>query len=260
MRLPSLLAPPLLQSGYHNRPTWRSRMSAALLSLGIMALIVLALLQLGLLPADRDRPGNRLTAIQISDAAAPAQKQAAKRAAAKPKAAVVALPQPIPVPAPTPPPFKIIKLSSKDFAASDISGLTRQPAQSPASGDTAPDGGAAYGPGGGPGGARLYKAEWYREPSNAELGGYLKAGAPPGSWALIACQTIDRYHVDNCRELDEAPRGSGLARAMRQAAWQFLIRPPRLGGKPIPGAWVSIRITFSKQPVSDDPVLPGADG
>lgn len=260
MRASSFLPPPILPTGYDNRPTWRSRVSAALLSLGIMALIVLALLQLGLLPAHRVSPGNRLTAIRISDAASAAQKKAAKRAAAKPKPAVIALPQPVPVPAPTPPPFKIIKLSSKDFAASDISALTRQPAQGAATGDAAPDSGAVYGPGGGPGGARLYKAEWYREPSNAELGGYLKAGAPPGSWALIACQTIDRYHVDNCRELDEAPRGSGLARAMRQAAWQFLIRPPRLGGKPIPGAWVSIRITFSKQPISDDPPLPGADG
>ncbi len=259
MRASSFLPPPILPTGYDNRPSWRSRVSAALLSLGIMALIVLALLQLGLLPVSRVPPGNRLTAIQISDAASSDQKKAAKRAEAKPRRAVVALPWPAPNPAPTPP-FKIIRLSSKEFAASDISGLTRRPAESAANDDAAQDSGSTYGPGGGPGGARLYKAEWYREPSNAELGGYLKAGAPPGSWALIACQTIDRYHVDNCRELDEAPRGSGLARAMRQAAWQFLIRPPRLGGKPISGAWVSIRITFSKQPISDDPPLPGADG
>jgi protein TonB len=249
-----------LLTGYDNRPGWRSRVSAALLSLGIMALIVLALLQLGRLAANRDLPGNRLTAVPLSDAAASDQKKAAKRAEARPKQAVVALPQPVPTPAPTPPPFKIIRLSREEFAASDISGLTRHPAESADNGDAGQDSGAAYGPGAGPGGARLFRAEWYREPSNAEIGGYLKAGAPPGSWAMIACQTIDRYHVDNCRELDESPRGSGLARAMRQAAWQFLVRPPRLGGKPIPGAWVSIRITFSKKPVSEEAVLPGVDG
>jgi hypothetical protein len=106
------------------------------------------------------------------------------------------------------------------------------------------DSGSAYGPGSGPGGERLYNAEWYREPSNAELGGYLPPRAQPG-WGLIACKTIDNYHVENCRALDESPLGSGLARAFRQAAWQFRVRPPRVGGKEQVGAWVSIRITLS---------------
>lgn len=253
-------APPPLLSGYDNRLSWRSRISAFLLSLGVMALIVLALLQLGVLAASNSRPGGNLTAVQLSAAPEAARKKTAKRAAAKPRQVVVTVPRPVPTPVQKPPPFKIIKLSRQEFAAWDISGMTRKPADDDGSGDTAPTSGAAYGPGAGPGGARLYNAEWYRQPSNAELGGYLKAGAPPGSWALIACQTIDRYHVENCQELDESPRGSGLARAMRQAAWQFLVRPPRLGGKPIPGAWVRIRISFTQKPVSEAAVLPGAEG
>lgn len=111
--------------------------------------------------------------------------------------------------------------------------------------DSGKDSVAAYGPGEGPGGARLYNAEWYREPSNAELTGYMPAGGPPVGYGLIACQTIPDYRVENCRALAESPAGSGIARALRLAAWQFRVRPPRVDGKQLIGAWVRIRIDFT---------------
>lgn len=119
--------------------------------------------------------------------------------------------------------------------------------------DRGQDSASAYGPGEGPGGQRLYNAEWYpRRPTNAELNGYLRSAPPPGSWALIACKTIPDYRVENCRMLAESPIGSGLGRAMREAAWQFRVRAPRIGGKVMVGEWVRIRIDFTGPGGGDD--------
>lgn len=145
-----------------------------------------------------------------------------------------------------PPPLPIrpnwLTMSRADFAASDISSMTRaKKGQSP--GPQA-DSTSAYGPGDGPGGAQLYDADWFRRPSSAELDGYLTASMPREGWGLIACQTIARNRVDNCRTLGEFPAGSGYGRAVREAAWQFQILPPRINGKPMIGSWVRIRITY----------------
>ena len=136
------------------------------------------------------------------------------------------------------PAFTFLKLSRADMAAADIGNMTK-----PGGGDTASTG-ATYGPGEGPGGAILYNADWYREPTNAQLGGYLPASAPREGWGMIACQTLEHYRVDNCQILGESPRGSGFGRAVLDAAWQFQVVPPRINGKPQLGAWVRIRIDY----------------
>jgi len=95
----------------------------------------------------------------------------------------------------------------------------------------------------GPHGEVLYAAEWAREPTDAELGGYLPHNAPDG-WGLIACKTIPNDRVEDCIELGQDPPGSHLASAVRQAAWQFRVRPPRKNGRELVGSWVQIRIDY----------------
>jgi protein TonB len=51
--------------------------------------------------------------------------------------------------------------------------------------------------------------------------------------------------------IDDYPRGSGIARALVNASWQFKVRPPRINGIPEVGSWVRIRIEFSSKNKSD---------
>ncbi|WP_260583134.1 hypothetical protein [Sphingopyxis sp. PET50] len=96
-----------------------------------------------------------------------------------------------------------------------------------------------------PNGEALYAAAWYREPSDDELRGYLSTASGPG-WGLIACRTAPDYRVEDCVGLDEYPNGSQINRAVLAAAWQFKVRPPRVGGKSLVGSWVRIRIDYNR--------------
>jgi protein TonB len=111
-----------------------------------------------------------------------------------------------------------------------------------ANGESNSDRPVAYGPAGQP----LYDAQWYREPTDTELAYYARQARPGPGFAEIGCQTVARFHVDNCVALGESP-GSGYARAMLEAAWQFLVVPPRIGGKTMVGSWVRIRISFEER-------------
>jgi protein TonB len=128
-----------------------------------------------------------------------------------------------------------VELSKEEMAASDIGKMPKSAGGSSA-GDSETVGRA-------PNGELLYAAEWARHPTSAELGGYLPRNAPDG-FGLIACRTAPENRVEDCVELDQSPRGSHLASAVRQAAWQFRVRPPRKNGRPLIGSWVQIRIDY----------------
>ena len=246
-------------STYLYHPSLKNRLTAIALAGLICAAIVLMLISMGLLDAPPGGPAGKLTAISFRPQAAEKaeRKPTAKAESAVRREAVVPIQPPTPV---TPPgeielPPNFIKLSRNEFAAADISKLGRRRPD----GGGAPDAGAggADGPGEGPGGAKLYNAEWYREPTRAELVTYLPHRDIPGGWGMIACKTQPGNRVDDCRELGESPQGSGLARGLRQAAWQFLVRPPRMDGKPMIGVWVRIR--FDLKPAKDSD-RPDSDG
>ena len=168
--------------------------------------------------------------------------RAQAKEAAKPTPPTPRRPPPVLPPIPnTALPF--VPMSKADLAASDISklGTAGTPGAASNAGVT-----SAAAVGEGPGGVTLYNAEWVVEPSDAQLRTYLPSAVARGSWALIACQTIAHNQVENCAQLGESPRGSGLSKAMRLAAWQFRVRPPRIDGRPMVGAWVRIRIEFGK--------------
>jgi protein TonB len=225
------------------RASAESRLGGLLFALTMVALLLLMLIRMGAFPGKEPSRGSRLVAVSFSESQPAAA--AAKAAAPVHERTMATTPLPL-----VPPPRAIVALqpkpaivavSSTDFAASDISKLGK------GSGASSGSGKPVYGPGEGPGGVQLFPAEWVREPTDAELVTYLPSrGVPPGAWATIACQTIERFHVENCQPLDEAPLGSGLSRGLRNAAWQFLVRPPRNGGQYQVGTWVRIRFTFSR--------------
>ncbi|MEP9400333.1 hypothetical protein [Sphingomonas sp. VNH70] len=200
-----------------------------------------------MLPADR-----------VAPAAQPAR-QAARKAASGSAATATPVDRTTPPPETPPPPpvpadrsddvwSQIIPMSGREFSRAAIAPGTRTAANGAGSGKAdgdSGDGDAVADAGGGSGGGeRLYAADWYRRPTHTELATYLPRNAQPG-WGEIACRTIPNNQVTDCREIGQSARGSGLAGAVRQAAWQFRILPPRIGGRPQIGVWVRIRITYT---------------
>ncbi|MDI1296415.1 MAG: hypothetical protein PSY12_11105 [bacterium] len=162
---------------------------------------------------------------------------------------VIRPPKPVDKPTDIPPsPFPFITLSRDQMASADISTMPKSKA---GAGTGQGDSAAVAGPGEGPGGVQLFNAEWYRRPTDAELSPFLPRNAPTQGYGLVACKTIDHYHVENCQTLGESPLGSGFGRAVRMAAWQFLVLPPRVNGKVMVGSWVRIRIDYTRTVIRD---------
>lgn len=226
------------------------------LALGLTVLVLLLLIEMGILPPPIRHDNRPMVTFDVpptlQSTPEPTRTVAVKKTT-RPNAGSAAptpAPKSPPPPAATPAeaPVKLLQLSDNDFAASDIGKMAAQPTDNAAGAGGGKDSGTVYGPSDGPGGAPLYAADWYRRPSQAELSTYLPKDGPVTGYGMIACKTIADYHVDDCRVLSETP-GSHYGTAIRRAAWQFLVQPPRLGGKPMIGSWVRIRIDVTPEAV-----------
>ena len=240
-------------------------LSRRALAFGIVLLIhiLLALALLFITPKGPPKFGDPASVFTLlpdrppSPAAKPAAK-AAPKAVRKPMSVPKAPAPKVIVPSPPTPdskPFTVQLFDAIDIAKLPNHKAEQAQTESPEADTRTADAGSGSGSsigdstfveGGGPHGERLYNAEWQREPTDAELAFYLpKTGVPSGSYALIACRTAPRYKVEDCVEQGEGPRGSGLARHIVDAAWQFRVLPPRVGGRALVGSWVRILISFS---------------
>lgn len=245
-------------------PDWRRKALGLVLALAIEALIILLLLSLGIVTREPVPMRDTLVTVPVSEEPDENQEDDAAETPEDPPVAV----QPPQGARPEPQP--------QEIQPTPVVRETRVPALIPVSPDAmrtfdlarpqparpAP-GAQAYGPvdsprpgdseriaGSGPNGEPLYAARWYREPTNAELQGYLSTASGPG-WALINCRTAPQYRVENCVLVAEAPQGSNMGRAVLAAAWQFKVRPPQIGGRPQVGEWVRIRISYEIRPAAE---------
>jgi len=234
-----------LSSGtYRNAPAWDAttatrRGSGLGLAIAINLLIFLVLMTLGAAEFTK-KPDDVLVVDMVSSrsASAPLALQAEKATErTKPKVPRI---KPPPIQIPIAKPLAFVPLTKEEYAASDIRNLGHAPGEGQqASSDDSEAIGRA------PNGELMYGAEWYRRPTDAELDGYMSPNAPEG-YGLIACKTAPDHRVEDCIELENYPPGSHLASAVRQAAWQFRVRPPRKNGQEIIGAWVQIRIEYMR--------------
>lgn len=238
-----------------DRSELRRRGFGIAIALLLEALFILAILSLSMRSAGPDAGRKSLSTFSLN---AESSSQATKKSEAETPVAKVQqrtfappIPKPLlppvnPVKAPPPNP-DFIKVSKADFEAMDLSKLLgggSAGSENKSGSGQGPKG--MMGPGLGPGGAQLYPVAWLREPYDAELAPYLAAAKriPPGASADIACRMAERNRVENCQIIGENPRGTGLAKALRLAAWQFLVKPPRIDNKPQLGVWVRIHFDF----------------
>lgn len=236
----------------------RRRGVALLLTLAVEALLLLLLLFLvPPVPGGKKANGTATFSLDASEDSAETSDTSKTRAKPHPTKATPRPPMPQPPVIPPPPvpvpetprgPLPFIVMTRDEYRASRVENMVTRPSEpgSPsaaAAGSGRPD--TPLAPGRGPGGEPLYAAEWYTRPTNAQLNGYISSRARTSGWGLIACRTIANYRVEDCQELGESPRGSGLAGSVRQAAWQFRVRPPRVGGKELVGEWVAIRVDYT---------------
>jgi protein TonB len=235
----------LPSTGYRGGATVRERAGAGTIAVALCVLLLWMLLRLGVLPPLGLRGPPALTTLTLKGEGAERARtvhKAPRKAGGAPKPAArtpVVHPQTSPSPVPS---LNVLHVGHDDLAALDLAMATKHGdrgagAAAGAEQDSASEDGSAGG--GGQMGDSMAPVDWYRRPTHAEMATYLDSAHARAGWGEVVCKTAPRYHVEDCQELGESP-GSGIARALREAAWQFQVLPPRRNGEPIIGAKVRI--------------------
>lgn len=252
----------MFQPSQYEQLSWRERLRTdagrRVVGIGVAllleVLLLLLLYSLGQRSELAPEPPPLITTFDASEPEAPPAPPEEKPAEPEKAAQPVTRPQPAEQPQPpepqaAPPPPAII-LPRDTGPKVDISKLPREPAKpappKPMMGPPAPQPGRNDTPivGRRPNGQPIYAAQWYREPTDQELAGYVSTMSGPG-WGLIECQTAPEFRVTNCEFIAESPAGSHIGRAWLEAAWMFRVRPPRKGNSYLVGEWVRIRFDLT---------------
>lgn len=236
-------------------PDARRRVGPIVLTAAIEIALLLALLSLGARSGQDRAMGEVITTFDAvrDEAPEPEPEQAEREAAAPAEATPTALTPPSALP--SPPPIALPRTPTAPPVAAPAPEAEPSPSPSkiravirsdmannrgPA--DTGSPGESQRIAGSGPNGEPLYAARWYREPTDDEYRGYFSRVSQSG-WALINCRTEPEFRVDHCVLVDESDRSVGSA--VLAMAWQFRVRPPRVGGRSRVGEWVRIRIEYT---------------
>ncbi|WP_395623347.1 hypothetical protein [Sphingomonas daechungensis] len=245
---PSTLSSYRLRSAQDETPL-RQRASGIALAVAINLVILFVLLGIGVIQRGPPlKPSDTLvvTLSESPSSSSKAPQPQVQKQAAKPRPPLPHI-LPIKPPIAVEKPLDLIPMTKQEMAAADIRGIPTVSSNGAGSGKSGEGDSEAVGRG--PNGDVMYAADWARKPTHAELNGYLPPNAPDG-YGLIACKTLPQNRVDDCIELENYPRGSHLASAVRQAAWQFRVKPPIKNGRPLIGEWVRIKITYTHSAVA----------
>src|SRR5947209_9503347 len=178
----------------YDRPPLQRRLSGFALAVAINLVLLLVLLTLGVVAKQQKEQSQTLSINLLPESRPASATEKQKTLTQHPR---VEASRPVPKPPPivlpskptiTPPPKPSqkpwIEMSKDEFAAADISKL-------PAAG--AGGAGDSEVIGRGPNGEALYAAEWAREPSDAEIGGYWPKNV--SGWGLGECKNIPQNRV-----------------------------------------------------------------
>jgi hypothetical protein len=139
----------------------------------------------------------------------------------------------------------IIDLPKTEFAEEGPASTASGPSKTGGAGSGTGGSGTGTGSQSGSGGTIIYRAEWQKLNSPAELNRNMPRNIPSGiGWGEIVCRASPKFRVTDCKFWGESPKGSGYGQAVLSIADVFRVKAPIVDGKPQLGAWVLIHIGY----------------